>query len=477
MKFGVQDVISPVLQKRKHVESADAATPSSDSIISIEARSRANDHPLKVDKSNSEDTPPAKRQRVEGAQPEEGKSSPSNYSVSTSLQNTGQPILKPNPASASGLVDPLHPAAPGNPMDNDASEPNNLFVSPNESMEDLVYSGIRSANIKVKAGRTPFAIWSKIKRAEAKELLRHLSPKDRQRRLYNWWRDANDEIRVQYTKLSNEDRIRYNRQTAVADLVNEIVSTVAGEVLTPRSPEAGHFFPDPSDQRRSSARSPSSSTPVSALENSDVLSSNTLDALVPQAVANVVYPSIDTGASPEIVGTLFDCLELCSHQALNDPSSNPIPSTGPGLWYSITVSQKGPLGLSIKDGLMPGRGYSTDAWVPFIDGCSADSECAKLGKKAAPGGIQHGDVMTHIGGVSLLGMNMDSAIGIIVGFASTRPVKITFFRHVNHLVRSFDNIEGNALAASRNNQWLVSPIDYAHVLLFPSHLSHTLCHK
>ena len=270
-----------------------------------------------------------------------------------------------------------------------------------------------------------------------------------------WWRNVSDEATAPFDALAKADVLRHRRQTTVADVVHEMVSHLAGEPLIPRAPKNGHLFPEPDDFRSSSATGTSSNSSTS--DSSSMAVSQPLDN-VPVAVASVIYPSLSVASAPaDVACKLFDVLERCCDCALEDPGCNPAPSpASDGLWYSVTVSRFGPLGVSINDGRFPGRGYGPESWIPLIESCAKDGASYEAGIRAAPGGIRSGDVMTHIGGVSLLGLKMEATIQTIIGFASQRPLRLTFFRHAQQLVGEFKDAEINAAAASRNNQWQVS---------------------
>ena len=255
------------------------------------------------------------------------------------------------------------------------------------------YQGLRSAHIKIKVKRPAFAFWSKQKRAKSKALLQHLSPAQRMAQLRAWWRNVSDEATAPFDALAKADVLRHRRQTTVADVVHEMVSHLAGDPLIPRAPKNGHLFPEPDDFRSSSATGTSSNSSTS--DSSSMAVSQPLDN-VPVAVAGVIYPSLCVASAPaDVACKLFDVLERCCDCALEDPGCNPAPSpASDGLWYSVTVSRFGPLGVSLATGDFPAA-VRAPVIVPLIESRETEHPVWHSG---CSGGMQV-VMSTHIGGV------------------------------------------------------------------------------
>ncbi len=345
--------------------------------------------------------------------------------------------------------------------------------------------------------RAAFSFWAKVKRREAKAELQTLATsRDKDKQLLEWWKLVSPEARAPWVAMSAEDRLRYADECAVATCVSDLLADTLGEPRdAPYGPRRASSSSGASPLSSSSSSSSSSSNDAAPRQRVGYSSATPLQSV---AVAASAYPSLAAATGPaaaapppaaaaaaaaaaasseaadaihaDLVGVLHAVLEASillasdppagassssSSRSASSTTRGPSPFSGrptTGITYALTVTRPGPLGLSL-DGDYPAGGifgYNRDRWAPVVAECSdAGGAAVGKGKRSVPGGLKPGDIITHIAGVRVVGLDtgMAGVAGLIK--SSPRPLTITLHRPLRRLLATFAEAEEEARAARR----------------------------
>ena len=236
---------------------------------------------------------------------------------------------------------------------------------------------------------------------------------DRPHRLSDWWKALPATGREPYIAQQNADKLRWTRDTQCYAVLHDVLNDVIGSKI-PNPYAIGASNISSAKNTNSNPKQPLPHNPRS--HSITFMRYTSLTTTSKEQLCNDVHR---TGCIPVLHDILEEVVDMTTEKA---PPENMYPVTE-GLRYSAYIPTDGPLGFTLDYAYPPEFDHK---WVPVICGINASGAAFGCGKGIVPDGIRIGDYLTHLGGVPIIGTNMQRIVQLIK--AAPRPLVLTLCR-------------------------------------------------